>query len=147
MAVSCKHKLSHTVTGVAILLSLVAMGGCGKSGLDKVPLHGTVTFKGQPIPDGEVRFVPIGETKGPASVGNIVDGQYKVDARGGVPVGKHRVEIRIIGSPPTPVAGQGEVLASGGSNSVGPRIYDSAKSPLEAEISADSDGELDFAIP
>ena len=75
------------------------LAGCGGS-LDIVPVHGTVKFNGRPIPDGQIRFVPIEDTKGPASTGNIVAGEYKIEARGGVPVGKHRIEIRVIGSAP-----------------------------------------------
>jgi len=68
--------------------------GCGSdSGLKEATVNGQVTYQGQPIEEGEIRFVPIKGTKGPASLGTINQGQYTITARGGVPVGSHRVEI------------------------------------------------------
>ncbi len=71
------------------------MVGCGGSSgeLEKAGVNGTVTYQGKPVEDGEVRLVPIKGTKGPASVGIINKGEYTIMARGGVPVGTHRVEI------------------------------------------------------
>ena len=131
-----------------LVLGLLALNvlliGCG-GGLDVVPVHGTVNLNGKPIPDGEIRFVPIEDTKGPASVGNIVAGEYKIDARGGVPVGKHRIEIRVIGRTGAG-SGAGVMSAEGAVGNVGPPIYDSPKSPLTCEVSPDED-EYNFDIP
>jgi hypothetical protein len=77
------------------LLTTALLTGCRRSDdLEVSKVTGTVTYQGKPIPDGEVRFVPTGQTKGPASAGTIRDGKYEVVARGGVPVGTHRVEVR-----------------------------------------------------
>ena len=77
------------------VFSLIGVGGCGGSGHpNMVKVNGTVTYGGQPLEKGQIRFVPIEETKGPASGADIVNGQYTVTNRGGVPFGKHRVEIR-----------------------------------------------------
>ncbi len=68
--------------------------GCGKSGsVEYVVVSGHVSWQGKPISRGTIRFVPRGETKGPTSAAEIVDGKYEVTARGGVPIGEHRVEI------------------------------------------------------
>lgn len=69
--------------------------GCGAgSDLEKVIVRGRVTFDGQPIANGEVMFYPIEGTAGSVSGGPIKDGEYIAEGRGGVPTGKHRVEIR-----------------------------------------------------
>ncbi|MCS7304408.1 MAG: hypothetical protein NZ602_04795 [Thermoguttaceae bacterium] len=86
------------LVGLAVLwmLGLLgAIGGCGRSsGPQRVVVTGTVTYNGQPIPNGEIRFVPTGQTKGPISGASILEGKYRADGLGGVIVGTHRVEIR-----------------------------------------------------
>ena len=77
------------------VLTLLCSLGCGKSsGLEKVVVSGVVTLDGQPVPNGEIRFIPTAGTIGPVSGGAIKDGAYEAKAKGGVPVGDHQVEIR-----------------------------------------------------
>jgi hypothetical protein len=84
----------HALTTLACL-ACIALTGCGQSSdLDKVVVTGRVTLDGQPIPNGEIRFIPDAGTKGPISGGPIKDGAYKAEGRGGVPIGEHLVEIR-----------------------------------------------------
>ena len=76
-----------------IVLSALLLG-CGKSGsVEYVVVSGEVSWQGKPVSRGTIRFVPQGETKGPTSAAEIIDGKYEVTARGGVPIGEHRVEI------------------------------------------------------
>lgn len=76
-------------------LALVCAVGCGSSsGLEKVVVSGTVTLDGQPIPNGEIRFIPAPGTTGPVSGGPIKDGAYVAKGKGGVPLGEHVVEIK-----------------------------------------------------
>lgn len=80
---------------LAIVLVLSEIAGCSKpTGLDKVVVQGTVTIDGQPIPNGEIRFIPTQGTTGPISGGPIKDGVYIANGKGGVPLGNHQVEIR-----------------------------------------------------
>ena len=55
---------------------------------------GTVTYRGELLKKGQIRFFPLQETKGPASGAAIEQGSYRVTNRGGLPAGKYRVEIR-----------------------------------------------------
>lgn len=76
-------------TGI-ILLALAA--GCGRgSGVERAVVSGTVTFQGQPVADGMIRFIP---DAGPASGAVIKEGRYEVKASGGAAAGVCRVEIR-----------------------------------------------------
>ena len=78
-----------------LMLSCAVLLGCSSgSKIDKVIVRGSVTLDGQPIPNGEIRFYPIEGTIGSVSGGPIKDGQYVAKGRGGVPVGKCRVELR-----------------------------------------------------
>ncbi len=70
--------------------------GCGPSGPERVAVTGTVTYQGKPIEQGSIRFVPTGETKGPATGTTIKQGKYEASAKGGVLVGTQRVEITAV---------------------------------------------------
>ena len=103
------------LSSLALVLFAVTSIGCGQSSdLDKVVVRGTVTLDGQPIPNGELRFIPTNGTKGPVSGGPIKDGAYVAQGRGGVPVGEHRVEIKAYrpatkpGQPVSPEGGPAE---------------------------------------
>ena len=77
------------------LLSCVAAAGLllilsGCSDLDRVVVSGRVTYNGQPVPKGTIRFI-INDR--PTAMGTIENGQYKVDHHGGVPLGTGKVEI------------------------------------------------------
>ena len=79
---------------LAVLGTLIALAsGCAQQGLEKVAVSGMVQYAGKPIPHGQIRFFPIEGTRGPVSGGVIKDGKYRADGKGGVPLGKHRVEI------------------------------------------------------
>ena len=75
-------------------LALPLSNGCNRNqGPERVVVSGTVTFDGKPIPDGEIRFMPDAAADAPVSASPIVDGTYKVDAHGGVPIGTHTVQV------------------------------------------------------
>ena len=56
-------------------------------------VRGTVSYEGQPVESGQIRFHPIKDTRTPMWGAYIRDGQYEAYGKGGVPVGTHRVEI------------------------------------------------------
>ena len=70
-------------------------------------VRGAATLNGSPIEDGQIRYVPIEKTVGPTTIARITNGEYVCDAKGGVPVGKHRVEI-LAWDPKLPPGGRGE---------------------------------------
>jgi hypothetical protein len=71
----------------------MSRAGGESSEIQKVVVQGTVVFDGQPVANGEVRFYPMPGTHGPVSGGPVRDGRYIAQGRGGVPVGRHAVEI------------------------------------------------------
>lgn len=87
--------ISRSTRALPLALLATILCGCGKTaGLDKVVVSGTVTLDGQPISNGEIRFVPAPGTVGPISGGPIKDGAYVAKGKGGVPLGEHTVEIK-----------------------------------------------------
>ena len=82
-----------------ILSAAVAVAaGCG--GPDRTVVRGEVTYRGQPVADGEVRLYPKAGTEAPMTGGLVRDGRYAVEARGGVLPGTYRVEVTAYRSRP-----------------------------------------------
>ncbi len=82
------------------VLLLSPMLGCGRSGPQRVVVSGTVAYRGEPIADGMIRFVPLEPGAGPMAGALIKDSKYEVNALGGVPVGRCRVEIKSLKTVP-----------------------------------------------
>lgn len=93
----CRKMTSALLVGMAGLL--LAGCGTGTAGPERVVVAGTITLDGQPIPHGEIRFIPEAGTVAPSMSAVVQDGQFRADVHGGVPVGTHRVEIRAIDPP------------------------------------------------
>jgi len=153
---SCDPKETRGATvfkktvGVAIIACCGALG-CGGSLSDepeRVLVSGSVTYAGQPVADGEVRFVPTKGTEAPSCSAVISGGVFKAEFKGGVPVGVHRVEIRAYrpregaGSEEVPGMAQGETVK----DQYLPAKYNS-KSELELTVESGS-GPItkDFAL-
>ncbi|MBN2295405.1 MAG: hypothetical protein JXM70_23440 [Pirellulales bacterium] len=77
---------------VLLLISIVGCGG--GDGFERVTVSGSVSYAGQPLEKGVIRFVPRAGTETTVCGAAIVDGAYILDSKGGVPVGNYKVEIR-----------------------------------------------------
>jgi hypothetical protein len=133
-----------------LVASLLCSVGCNRPRIPLVTLHGTVTCGGQKVDTGRIVFVPIEGTPGPASVAEITDGQYTIKSRGGVPVGKHRVEViamKYTGRETQQRTMAGDQVAAPEKTNIGPEKYAGAQSPLVIEIPANTDGQIDIEIP
>ena len=68
------------VRTLAILLVMATvLVGCSRSGVDRVEVSGTVTYKGEPVVAGQVLFEPDPEkaNTGPQGYARIKDGKYR----------------------------------------------------------------------
>ena len=86
--------------GPRIWIACVAAGclatiisGCGQNGPERVVVSGKVTFQGEPLKSGEIRFMPTNGADGSAEGALVTDGQYVANGRGGLPVGTYAVSI------------------------------------------------------
>jgi hypothetical protein len=91
-------RLAVRIGWVAVGCLALVIAGCGRGGPERVAISGKVSYHGEPVKSGEIRFIPSQDTGGPAWGALIVDGQYVADGNGGVPVGTHRVEISAPGA-------------------------------------------------
>jgi hypothetical protein len=78
---------------VALFVSLLSLSlGCSKSD-KRVSVAGNVTFKGAPLDQGTIQFIPMGPEGSPG--GSVISGgQYSIPAEQGLAPGKYRVVIR-----------------------------------------------------
>lgn len=77
-------------------IALLTLAGCG-GGPREYGVHGTVTFDGQPVEKGEIRFLPAG-TQEAAYGGAIENGKFECK----VTEGQKRVEITATREAATP---------------------------------------------
>lgn len=73
------------ITAALAVLMLVAATGCGGGG--DVKVAGDVSFKGEPVPKGEIIFSP--SDGGQSVAAAIENGRYEMQ----VPLGQHQVRI------------------------------------------------------
>ncbi|HUT57595.1 MAG TPA: hypothetical protein VNA25_07060 [Phycisphaerae bacterium] len=73
-----------------VCLGLLALPvtGCGPSGPETYPVSGTVTWNGDPLPEGDIVFSPVDGSLAP-DAGKIVAGKFEFQAQ----PGEKRVEI------------------------------------------------------
>jgi len=83
----------QTMLLLAAMLVVSTLVGCG-DGIERVNMSGKVTYAGQPVETGQIRFIPAPGTEAPLTVEQINGGRYDTSISGGVPVGKYQVAIR-----------------------------------------------------
>lgn len=88
---------------LGLLAWCVLAAGCGPSGPATHPVSGTVTFNGEPMPDGYITFIPEDPTVGPEG-GPIAGGKFSFRAREGAK--KVKIEASRPVGPVDPVMGQ-----------------------------------------
>lgn len=88
-------RMTRRVTSWLSLVAILGFSGCAKAndGPPRIILSGEVTFSGEPVPYGAVRFVPAKGSNLPVAAALIEAGHYLANNKGGVPAGTYRVEI------------------------------------------------------
>jgi len=77
--------------GMALLFGgCLLVAGCGS---DVATVSGTVTFGNEPVAEGVLRFLPVGETPGRGAAVVIKDGSYLISSEKTLAPGEYRVSI------------------------------------------------------
>ncbi|WZO98299.1 hypothetical protein EP7_005359 [Isosphaeraceae bacterium EP7] len=140
---------------IALSLSLALLGtvGCG-SNHGCVPVGGTVTYKGKPVAEGEVSFVPV-EGDGRTGRGEISSaGVYQLtsfDPGDGVVPGKYKVSVVSRGpDKPIPAKKKGRMMEEDMQGSGDPLIpakyFMPETSGLEREVEAAKTNTFNFEL-
>ena len=69
----------------------VCLLGC--SGSSQCTVTGNLSFNGQPVQDGSIRFFPVEGTDGHGAVAKIQNGQYAITSESNLRSGKYVVQI------------------------------------------------------
>jgi hypothetical protein len=117
--------------------SLVMLAGCGPSGPKTFEVSGTVTWEGNPVPEGDIVFLPVDGKVSP-DAGKIHDGRFQFRAK----AGKKRVEIHA--SRDNGVVDP--VMKTTGREPYIPQEYN-AKSILEVEVEDKGLNHFTFHLP
>jgi hypothetical protein len=83
----CKH-----AAGLAVAALTLMMIGCDR-GPTRIPIKGTVTYKGTPVAEGTIVFIPKEAAKGTQEAAPISGGQYAIPAANGLMVGEYHVSV------------------------------------------------------
>jgi hypothetical protein len=135
---------------VAVVVAALALAGCAYDpynpvdNLPRVPVAGTVTLDGTPLPQGMIQLDPAPETKGTTVAAAISGGKFAIAKTQGPVPGKYKVKIS--SRPPASVK-PGE--APGGTPKPAPETLPAkynTESTLEAEVPAGGTRALDFAL-
>jgi hypothetical protein len=79
---------------VGVLLGLgILLDGCGKGGVVRLPVHGTVALSNGENLSGSITFRPVEGSPGPAAIATLTDGRYQFDRGDGPTAGPHRVIV------------------------------------------------------
>ena len=92
------NKTVSVLCSGVMLLAVIGCGGDAAMEYKEAHVQGAVTFKGEPLESGKIRFIPDGEVingqvAGKAIFADIKEGEYAFAADQGVTVGKNRIEI------------------------------------------------------
>jgi len=142
-----RMRLLSLALGALTVHQSVFLTGCRRDDLPRKIVFGSVTCGDEKVASGHLRFVPIENSPGPCSIAAIVDGQYRIELQGGVPVGKHRVEIDARRKTGRKVAGVTPDVLVEESIRLGPDACAGPRSPIVVEVRGDSDGRINLAIP
>ena len=107
------NSFSCAAAAAFALLIILAIAGCGGDKLGRHSVSGKITFKGQPVPKGMVRFMPDSSkgTKGPGGGAVIENGKFLAPPSKGVVPGAYLIEID--GTDGVPVKEGGEMMTNG----------------------------------
>lgn len=113
-------------------------GGCGTRGPERFHVMGTVTFRGQPIPSGSIRFDPdiSRGNSGPVGMAPISDGKYATEEAGARGVVKGPAVVWISGYPP-----------ADSRKEVQPPLFPDYSTTVDIKPSGSGRLTLDFTVP
>jgi len=133
-----------------LLLAIALLGGCGPNAGGRQEVKGTIKLKGQPLDQGQIRFVPISGDGTTQEGAPITNGEYKIDRMHGLMPGTYKVSITS-GDGRTPHdAPPDQPPGPTGANIISkdriPPEYNT-NSKQEVEVSAKSPNVFNFDIP
>jgi hypothetical protein len=141
--------LAQTIRRLLLALLLAApAAGCGDAARGRCAVSGTVTFRGQPLDQGMILFVPAAGDLTTQAGTAIRNGQYAIPAPQGLLPGRYRISISS-GDGKTPADRNGGPPGPSGNFSSQERIPRdfNVASTHEVEVMKGGPNRFDFTIP
>ena len=129
-----------------------AVGGCGASDMPGlVPIQGTVTYQGSPLPEGELRYIPQDASSGRMARGKIRDGNFSLTTArrdDGVKPGQYKIVVIAYGPEREPDRdAQGFVIKAYERPLLVPQKYTKPETtPLTDSVDGNHRGEVQFEL-
>ena len=116
-----------------------------------VPIQGTVTYQGSPLPEGELRYIPQDPSGGRMARGKISDGSFSLTTArrdDGVKPGQYKVVVIAYGPEREPDRdAQGFVIRAYERPLLVPKKYTKPETtPLTDKVDATHSGEVQFEL-
>lgn len=122
----------------------LTMTGCeGRDPHGRQAIQGTVTFQGQPLDQGSIRFQSP-EDSGLSAGALIRNGKYQIPREQGLPPGTYKVHISSLEPTPPLTGAPGENPAPPAKERLPENV--NVKTQLKAEIKADPSPKFDFEV-
>jgi len=134
------------------LVVAAAVGGCGPSSLPElIPIHGTVTYQGAPLAEGELRYVPQKTPGARMARGKIRDGKFSLTTAirdDGVKPGQYRIVVIAYGPAREPARdAEGYVTKAYARPLLIPEKYTKPETtPLADVVDENHSGEVQFEL-
>jgi hypothetical protein len=128
---------------LAVALTLVVLGCEGSNG--RIPIRGTVTYKGTPLAHGTITFSPKDSAKGMIEGAPITDGKYALPADKGLLPGSYHVAVSATDAQDGKPAEDVAPGAPRRSKELLPERYNT-KSTLSIEVTATGKRDFDFPL-
>lgn len=124
---------------VAVLLAAAGCNDAGGGG--RLPVTGTVLYKGRPLPFGTIEF----QSSKAVAGGPIGEGAYDIPAEHGLPPGVYQVTISAIRSPVVTPGPPGPDAKDAGEEMLPPEF--NVKCDKTIEVKRGESNKFDFDIP
>ncbi len=123
---------------------IVSCVGCAAE-VQRLPIEGEITFKGEAVNEGSIMFHPLNPEVGFVEGALIKEGRYKILAQNGLLQGKYQVMVSAAdfkGKKPDPNVAPGAIFQS---KELFPEIYNT-KSTLAVEVKKEGPNKFDFHL-
>jgi len=126
--------------------SLAMLCGCSK-GTGRLAVKGSVSFKGLPLPHGNIQFFPLEEGKGESAGAMISKGEFVIPADKGMLPGKYKVVISCAEEMKNPPKNLARGSSPPTEEKLPPEFSSFDKTKATAEVNSAGKNIFDFIIP
>jgi hypothetical protein len=135
--------MRKSMIGICSLMLLIAGCADGRDPHGRQAIHGVVTFRGQPLDQGSIRFQSP-DPNGLSAGALIQNGKYQIPREQGLPAGTYTVHLSSLEPTPPLTGAPGENPAPPAKERL-PEEYN-VKTRLKAEIKPDQTPKFDFEV-